>query len=108
MSIQGSWMIVLTSLEVYNSNFNIPEQNNTVKLCKFPDSKSGVVSYEKVRDENEKKNLEITEIRATELKNGIIGPIIIKECREQLTKRMKTDKFMNFFSFLCYVYLSRF
>ena len=44
-------MLGLTSSEVYNSVFNITEENN--KLYKFLDSKSGGVSYEKVRDEIE-------------------------------------------------------
>ena len=44
-------MIGLTDLEVYNSIFNITKQNNKFELYKFPDEKSGGVSYEKVRDE---------------------------------------------------------
>ena len=50
ISIEGSWMLQFTNLEVYNSIFNITEENNKFKLYEFPDSKSGGVSYEKVRD----------------------------------------------------------
>ena len=32
ISIQGSWMIGLISLEVYNSTFNIIKQNNKLEL----------------------------------------------------------------------------
>ena len=32
ISIEGSWMIGLTSLQVYNSIFKITEENNTIKL----------------------------------------------------------------------------
>ena len=53
----------------------------------------GGVSYEKVRDEIE-RDLDISDIRATDLQDDIIGPIIIKEHREQVTKRMKVDKYM--------------
>ena len=54
IQIKGDWMIGLTDLEVYNSIFNITEENNKFDLYKFPDEKSGGVTYEKVRDEIEK------------------------------------------------------
>ena len=87
------WMIGLTDLEVYNSIFNITE-NNTFKLYKFPDEKSGGVTYEKVRDEIE-KDLDISDITATDLQDDKIGPIIIEEYNEQVTKRMKDEQYMN-------------
>ena len=40
IQIKGDWMIGLTSLEVYNSIFNITEENNKCKLYKFPYEKS--------------------------------------------------------------------
>ena len=45
ISIEGSWMIGLTDLDVYNSIF-ITEENK-FKPYKFPDEKAGGVSYEK-------------------------------------------------------------
>ena len=53
LSIQGSWMVGLTGLVVYNSIFNITEENNKLELYKLPDSKIGGVPNEKVRDEIE-------------------------------------------------------
>ena len=50
ISIEGSWMIGLIDLEVYNSIFNITEQNTKLNLYKFPDEKSGGVTYGKVGD----------------------------------------------------------
>ena len=50
IQVKGDWMIGLTDLEVYNSNFNITEENNKFELYKFPDEKAGGVTYEKVRD----------------------------------------------------------
>ena len=94
ISIEGSWMLGLTSLEVYNSIFKITEENNKFELYKFPDSKIGEISYEKVRDETA-KDLEITDNTATDLKDDIIGPIVEEEYREQVTKRMKNDKYMD-------------
>ena len=51
IQVKGDWMIGLTNLEVYNSSFNITEEKNKFELYKFPDEKSGGVTYEKVRDE---------------------------------------------------------
>ena len=87
-------MIALRNLEVYNSFFNITEQNNKFKLYIFPVSKMGVVKYEKVKDEIE-KDLDYSDITATDLQDDIIGPIIFEEYREQLLKRMKQDKSMK-------------
>ena len=76
--IEGSWTIGLTDLEVYISIHNITEQNNKLQLYKFPDEKAGGVSNEKVRDEIE-KDLDISDLTATDLQNDIIGPFIIKD-----------------------------
>ena len=94
IQVKGDWMIGLTDLEVYNSIFNITEQNNTFKLYKFPDEKAGGISYTKVRDEIE-KDLDISDITATDLQDDIIAPIIIEEYKEQVTKRMKDEQYMN-------------
>ena len=92
IQIQGSWMLGLVKLEVYNSIFNITEVNNKFKLYNFPDERAGGVTYEKVRDDIE-KDLGISEITATNLQDDIIGPIIIEENRNQVTKRIKDDKY---------------
>ena len=94
IQIQGSWMIGLTDLEVYNSNFNVTEENNKFKRYKFPDEKTGGVSKEKVRDEIE-KDLDISDITAADLQDDLIAPIIIEEYKEQVTKRMKDVGYMN-------------
>ena len=49
--IEGSWMIGLADLEVYNPIFNITEENNKFEINKFQEEKIGGVTYEKVRDE---------------------------------------------------------
>ena len=94
IQIKGDWMIGLTDLEVYNSIFNITEENNKFELYKFPDEKAGGITYTKVRDEIE-KDLDISDITATDLQDDIIGPIIIEEYNEQVTKRMKDEQCMN-------------
>ena len=92
--IEGSWMIGLTDLEVYNSVFNITEENNKFKLHNFPDEEAGGIFYTKVRDEIE-KDLVIEDITATDLQDDIIVPIIIEEYNKQVTKRMKDEQYMN-------------
>ena len=91
---KGDWMIGLKDLEVYNSIYNITEENNKIELYKFPDEKAGGVSYIKVRDEIE-KNLDFSDITASDLQDDIIGTIIIEEYKEHVTKRMKDEHYMN-------------
>ena len=94
INTKGEWMLGLIDLEVYNSIFNITEENNKFELYKFPDGKAGGVTYEKVRDEIE-RDLDIKDITATDLQDDLIGPIIIEEYRKQVTKRMKDDKYLK-------------
>ena len=94
IQVKGDWMIGLVDLEVYNSIFNIAEENNKFELHKFPDEKAGGVTYEKVRDEIE-KYLGIEDITAADLQDDIIAPIIVEEYREQVTKRVKHEQYMN-------------
>ena len=91
--VKEDWMIGLTDLELYNSIFNITEENNKFELCILRYEKRRGVSSEKVRDEIE-RDLNISDITATDLQDGIIAPIIIKEYREQVLKKMKDDKCM--------------
>ena len=72
------WMLGLVSCEVYISIFNITEENHKFKLYKFPVGKCGGVSYEKVRDKI-KKDLDISDITATDLQNDIIAPNIFED-----------------------------
>ena len=101
IQIKGDWMLGLTDLEVYNSIFNITEENNKFKLYKFPDEKAGGVTYEKVRDEIE-KDLDIEDITAEDLEDDIIGPIIIEEYNKQVTERMNDEQYMNILAIYTY------
>ena len=87
-------MLGLVDLEVYNSIFNITEQNNKFKLYKYPDEKIGGLTYTKVRDEIE-RDLDISDITDEDLQDDIIAPIINKEYEEQVTKRMEDGQYMN-------------
>ena len=77
ISVEESWLIGLKSLELFNSIFNITEENNNFEIYEVPDSKIGGISYEKVRDRNEKV-LGNTDIADTNLKHDIISPINIE------------------------------
>ena len=94
VQIKGNWMIGLTDLEKYNSVINITEENNKFKLYKFPDEKSGAITYGKVRDEIE-RDLDISGFTAADLQYDLIAPSIIEEDKEQVTKRMKNKQYMN-------------
>ena len=74
VEVKEDWMIGLTVLEMYNSIFNITEENNKFELYKFPDEKTGDISYTRVRDEIERE-LDISDITATDLQDDIIAPI---------------------------------
>ena len=47
IQVKGDWMIGLVDLEVYNSIFNITEENNRLQFYKFSDKKAGGVTYGK-------------------------------------------------------------
>ena len=94
IQVKEDWMLGLIDLEVYNSIFNITEENNKFELHKFPDEKRGGISYTKVRDEIE-KDLDIEDITAADLQDDIIAPIIIEEYNEQVSKRMNDAGYMN-------------
>ena len=91
---EKDWMIGLVDLEVYNSIFDITEENNKSELYKFPDKKAGGISYTKVRDEIE-RDLDISDITAADLQDDLRGPIFIEEYREQVTKRRKDGQYMK-------------
>ena len=97
IQVIGDWMLGLTDLEVYNSIFNITEENNKFDLYKFPDEKAVDISYEKVRDEIE-RDLDISDITDADLRDDIIAPFIIDEYKKQITKIMKDEKYMEILS----------
>ena len=84
IQVKGDWLIGFTDLEDYKSIFDITEENNKLQLYKFPDEKSGGVSYEKVREEIE-RDLDISDITAADLQDDLIAPIIINEYKRQVT-----------------------
>ena len=94
LPIGGSWMIGLPDLDVFISLFNLHTTNNKFKVHKFPDSKLGNFSSEKVKDEIEKE-LDISGITDADSQDEITASIPFEKYREQVTKRMIDDENQN-------------
>ena len=75
ISIEGSWMIGLTDLDVYNSVFNITEENIKFKHYRDDSNKFGFLE---LKDELEEIP-NISNISQENLDDEIIGPRIIDE-----------------------------
>ena len=75
IQIQGSWMIVVTSLEVYNSVFNITEENNKFELYRDSSNKFG---FSEIKDDFE-EILNIPNISQEHLQGDVTGPRNIDE-----------------------------
>ena len=95
--VKEDWVVGITDLQVYISIFNITEENNEFEHYKFPDENLGSISYEKFRDEIE-RDLDISDSTPADLQEEIIAPIIIKEYKEHVTKRMEDGGYMNILS----------
>ena len=85
VQIEGDWIIGSTDLQVYNSFLILTEENNKFQLYKYPDEKIGGITYTRVRDEIE-RDLDISDITATDLQDDIIGPINFEQYSNQVTK----------------------
>ena len=75
VQIKGDWMIGLTSLEVYNSFFNITEDNNNFEIYR---DKSTTFGFLELKDGLE-EILNIPHITPKHLQDDEIGPRIIDE-----------------------------
>ena len=73
--IKGDWMLGLIDLELYNSVFNITEENNKFEIYRDTSRKFGFVE---LKDELE-EILNISHITNYHLGDEILGPRIIDE-----------------------------
>ena len=88
--IEGSWMIGLTNLEVYNSIFKITEENNKLEVYRDTSAKFGFLE---MKDEIEDIHI-IPHITNEHLDDEMIGPRIIDEYYILSTEKMNTDGYM--------------
>ena len=89
--IKGDWMIGLVGLEVYNSIFNITEENTKFDL--YTDT-YGELSFEELKDELE-EILNIPHITDDQLKDEIIGPRINKNYWKLRSEKSSTDGYIR-------------
>ena len=83
-------MIGLTDLEVYNSFFDITEENNKFELYRDSSNKFGFLE---LKDELE-EILNIPHISQEHLQDDVIGPRIIDEFSKLSHKKKKSDGYM--------------
>ena len=90
IQIKGDWMIGLTDLEVYNSIFNITEENNKFEIYRDTTAKFGFLE---LKDELE-EILNISHITDKHLDDEVLGRRIIDEYIKLSRERMNTDGYM--------------
>ena len=90
IQIKGDWMIGLTDLEVYNSIFNITEENNNFDIYRDSSNKFGFIE---LKDELE-EILNISHISKEHLQDEVLGRRIINEYYKLSHEKMNTDGYM--------------
>ena len=90
IQIQGDRMIGLTNLEVYNSIFNITEENNKFEIYRDMTAKFG---FFELKDELE-EILNISHITIEHLDAEILGPRIIDEFIKLSNEKKNSDGYM--------------
>ena len=90
ISIEGEWMIGLTDLEVYNSIFNMTEENNKFELYRDTSTKFGFLE---IKGELEEV-LNTLHITNEHLNDEVIGQRIINEFIKLSNEKKNTDGYM--------------
>ena len=89
----GNWMIGLTDLEVYNSIFNITEENKKFEIYRDTSTKFGFL---KLKDELEEIN-NFPHIKPEHLQDDEIGPRIIYEFHKLSHEKKDSDGYVMLF-----------
>ena len=90
IQVKGDWMIGLTDLEVYNSIFNITEENNKFDIYRDSSNKFGFLE---LKDELE-EIVNISHITNEHLNDEVLGPRIIDEYIKLSSEKKNTDGYM--------------
>ena len=85
--VKEDWMLGLVDLEVYNSIFNITEENNKFEIYRDTSNKFGFLE---LKDELE-EILNISHITIEHLDDEILGPRIIDEFIKLSNEKKNTD-----------------
>ena len=90
IQIQGDWMLGLVNLEVYNSVFNITEENNKFEIYRDMSDKFGFLQ---LKDEIEEL-LDVSHITDDHLNEEILGPRISDEFIKLSNEKKNSDGYM--------------
>ena len=90
IQIKGDWMLGLLDLEVYNSIFNITEENTKFDLHTDTFDE---FSFEEIKDEVE-EFLNIPNTTDNHLEDETLGPIIIKTYWDLRSEKSSTDGYI--------------
>ena len=90
IQVKGDWMIGLIDLEVYNSIFNITEENNKFDIYRDTSKPFGFIE---LKDELE-EILNIPHITSHHLQDAKIGPLIIDEFYKLSNEKKNSDGYM--------------
>ena len=90
IQIKGDWMLGLVDLEVYNSIFNITEENNKFEIYRSKDNK---FVFLELKDELE-EIFNIPHITIEHLDDEILGPRIIDEFIKLSNEKKNRDGYM--------------
>ena len=90
IQVKGYWMVGLTDLEVYNSIFNITEENNKFEINRDSSNKFGFLE---LKDELE-EILNVSHISKEHLEGEILRPRIIDEFFKLSNEKKNSDGYM--------------
>ena len=90
IQVKGDWMIGLVDLEVYNSIFNITEENNKFEIYRDSSNKLGFLE---IKDELE-EILNISHITIEHLDDKVLGPRIIDAYIKLSHEKKNSDGYM--------------
>ena len=92
LSIERSWMVGWTSIEVYSFFFHITEENNKIELfTKNYDE----FSFEELKEELE-EIFSISDVTPHHIKHEKTGPRIIEAYKKFRSDKSSTDGYLNF------------
>ena len=90
IQVKGDWILALVNLEVYNSIFNITEENNKFDIYRAKDDKFGFLELKDTLEEI----LNIPHITIEHLDDEILGPRIIDEFIKLSNEKKNSDGYM--------------
>ena len=90
IQIQGDWILGLVNLEVYNSIFNITEENNKFEIYRDISNKFGILQLKDKLEEI----LNIPHVTDDHLNDEVLGPRIIDEYIKLSIEEKNRDGYM--------------